>query len=69
MAELHFDKYTVKRMAELTGKKEETIRDRIMAGKYRAVKERGGQGWIILIPRGEDPLLSGEEIIRRVSQA
>ncbi len=69
MAELLFDKYTVKRMAEITGKTEETIRDRILAGKYRAEKERGGQGWIILIPKGEDPLLSGTEVIQRVFQA
>lgn len=61
MAELLFDKYTVKRMADLTGKKEETIRDRIRANKYKAVKERGGRGWIILIPKGVDPVL-GDEI-------
>ncbi len=54
---LLFDRYTVKHMAELTGKSEETIRDRCKDGKYKYTKERSGRGIIILFPRGEDPTI------------
>lgn len=60
MAELLFDKYTVKQMADITGLTPEGIRDRIHAGRYKAARERGGRSWFILIPRGEDPLIDPE---------
>lgn len=61
MAKPLFDKYTVKHLAELTGRSEETIRDRCREGKYRWTKERGGRGIIILIPAGEDPTVEPNE--------
>ena len=64
MAELLFDRYTVKQMMDATGLSRDAIYDRIHSGKYKVTRERGGRGWYVLIPRGQDPAIETENIGR-----
>lgn len=62
MAELLFDRYTVDQMMDITGLSRSGIYKRIHGGRYTVARERGGRGWFILVPRGQDPRLDEKTI-------